>query len=102
MTRKPLAIASWVAVSALIPTTHIIGDQGLNDLKPFLKQNCFECHGPEKQKNDLRFDTLGIDLSDNRTLEVWQEILDQLNLGEMPPQKTVSYTHLTLPTILLV
>ena len=87
MTRKPLAIASWVAVSALFPTTHIIGDQGLNDLKPFLKQNCFECHGPEKQKNDLRFDTLDIDLSDNRTLEVWQEILDQLNLGEMPPQK---------------
>ena len=86
MTRL-LAIARWGAVAILVPFGLAFGDEKLNGLKPFLKQHCFECHGPEKQKNDIRFDTLGIDLSDKRTLEVWQEVLDQLNLGEMPPKK---------------
>ena len=37
-------------------------------------------------KNDIRLDTLGTDLSDHNTLEIWQGVLDQLNLGEMPPE----------------
>ena len=58
--------------------------------RPFIKAHCIECHGPEKQKGDLRFDQLGTDLSDLQTLETWQGILDQLNLGEMPPKKQIS------------
>ena len=59
----------------------------LEEHRPFLKTHCFECHGPEKQKGEFRFDTLGTDLSELNTLEAWQGILDQLNLGEMPPKK---------------
>ena len=59
----------------------------LADFRPFLKTYCIECHGAEKQKGDYRFDTLKTDLSDIETLETWQNILDQLNLGEMPPKK---------------
>ena len=59
----------------------------LADFRPFLKTYCIECHGAEKQKGDYRFDTLKTDLSDIQTLETWQNILDQLNLGEMPPKK---------------
>jgi mono/diheme cytochrome c family protein len=62
-------------------------DSSLTSHKPFLKQYCFECHGPKKQEGDHRFDTLGTDLTDLQTLETWQGILDQLNLGEMPPKK---------------
>ena len=62
-------------------------DKALEALKPFLRTHCLECHGPDKQKNEIRFDTLGTDLTDRRTLEIWQEALDQLNLGEMPPKK---------------
>ncbi|MDB4390837.1 DUF1592 domain-containing protein [Akkermansiaceae bacterium] len=62
-------------------------DPSLNTLGPFLKKHCIECHGPEKQKGDYRFDLLKNDLSDLQTLELWQGILDQLNLGEMPPKK---------------
>ena len=57
--------------------------------RDFLKEYCFDCHGAEKQKGDYRFDTLGTDFSDLSTLETWQGILDQLNLGEMPPQDKV-------------
>ena len=59
----------------------------LKTLEPFLKQHCYECHGAKTQKNDLRFDTLSTDLSEAETLRTWQDILDQLNLGEMPPKK---------------
>ena len=63
------------------------GSESLAELEPFLKQHCFGCHGPEKQKGDIRFDNLGKDLSKVQNLEIWQGMLDQLNLGEMPPKK---------------
>jgi hypothetical protein len=63
-----------------------VQDKELEALKPFLNQHCSTCHGPRKQKNDIRVDTLGTNLSDIPTLETWQGILDQLNLGEMPPE----------------
>ena len=62
-------------------------DALLDSHRPFLQKYCLECHGAEEQKGDYRFDTLGTDLTDLGTLEVWQGILDQLNLGEMPPRK---------------
>ena len=77
-----IAILAFLALSGLASA-----DPSLNTLTPFLKQHCIECHGPDKQKGDYRFDLLKNDLSDLQTLELWQGILDQLNLGEMPPKK---------------
>ena len=54
--------------------------------KSFLKQYCYKCHGPDKQKADRRFDVLPASIDDFKHQELWQEILDQLNLGEMPPE----------------
>ena len=34
-------------------------DPELSKLKPFLEKHCYACHGPEKQKQDLRFRTPG-------------------------------------------
>jgi hypothetical protein len=62
-------------------------DESLKNLVPFLSQHCFECHGAQKQKGDIRLDTLGRDLTRHENLEIWQGVLDQLNLGEMPPKK---------------
>ena len=56
-----------------------------DELQVFLNRNCLACHGAERQENDRRFDNLGNDFSNSETLVAWQEILDQLNLGEMPP-----------------
>ena len=90
-------------------------DSPLDQARPFLRQYCVQCHGPEEQEGDYRFDQISSDLSKVETLEKWQSIVDQLNLGEMPPKDhaqpdfeetnriitlvtPVSYTHLTLPT----
>ena len=69
-------------------------DDSLAKLKPFFKKHCYECHGSKEQKGDIRFDNLGKDLANHETLEIWQGILDQLNLGEMPPKKQPQPTHL--------
>jgi hypothetical protein len=53
--------------------------------KDFLNKYCTQCHGEEKQKADRRFDMLSQSIGDFREQELWQEIVDQLNLGEMPP-----------------
>lgn len=61
------------------------GASPLDDVRPFLKQHCEQCHGAEKQENEKRFDDLGVDLTQVETLQLWQGVLDQLNRGEMPP-----------------
>lgn len=88
-TKRQQRIVLWASLvlSVLALGEFARAESPLNALKPFLKQYCFECHGSDKQKGDYRFDTLGTDLAELKTLETWQGILDQLNLGEMPPKK---------------
>jgi hypothetical protein len=53
----------------------------------FLQDYCIQCHGPTKQTGDRRFDQLTNEIQTPEEALLWQEILDQLNLGEMPPKK---------------
>src|SRR5688572_21639962 len=53
----------------------------------FLQTYCIDCHGAEKQKGDRRFDQLSLPAKSADDLVVLQEIIDQLNLGDMPPKK---------------
>ena len=85
------AVTAVAAVAAIDPVPSqavpaVMTDKAA-DLRPFLARYCYECHGPDKQEQDLRFDTLGHDLADVETLRTWQDILDQVSLGEMPPPK---------------
>lgn len=51
-----------------------------------LKVHCFKCHGPEKQKSDIRFDTLSTDFVNQRAAaEIWHDAMNVIQLGEMPP-----------------
>jgi hypothetical protein len=49
----------------------------------FLADNCIKCHGPEKQKGDLRLDTLPPLPGEPRR---WTEIYTAISSGEMPPE----------------
>ncbi|PHR90005.1 MAG: hypothetical protein COA78_35550 [Blastopirellula sp.] len=53
----------------------------------FLKTHCYDCHGVKKQSSDRRFDTLATEFKTIEQIDHWQDILDQINLGEMPPKK---------------
>ena len=47
------------------------GDNHL--LVPFLKAYCIDCHGPDKQKGDRRFDRLTGNFSNINEAETFQE-----------------------------
>jgi hypothetical protein len=55
-------------------------------LEPFLKANCTRCHGAEKQKGDVRFDDADWMINTNDEAQRWQDVLDVLNGGDMPPE----------------
>ena len=75
-----------VALSLLNSTPLPAADE--TQVKPdaFLSRYCLGCHGSNEQKGDRRFDnlptTVGVDVAIG---ERWQEVLHQLQLGEMPP-----------------
>ena len=58
------------------------------DVRPVMEALCFDCHGPDKAKGDIRLDTLNPDLVKGPDAETWLDALDQINLGEMPPKKS--------------
>ena len=68
----------------------------LNDkVHSFIQDHCIKCHGPEKDKGDRVLHEFpiktnkgySIDLGNSKTVHILQDVLDQLNLGEMPPKK---------------
>ena len=56
-------------------------------LKPFLEKNCFRCHGEKVQKAKLRLDTAKFKPTDPDSYDFWQNVLDRVASGEMPPLK---------------
>ncbi len=60
---------------------------GPSEFQHFLKTYCNDCHGAEKQKGDRRFDQLALPVAKLDTLIELKDIIDQINLDEMPPKK---------------
>lgn len=63
---------------------------GAASLKPeeFLSRYCLDCHDADVQKGDRRLDDLPLKVgTDIAIAERWQEVLHQIQLGEMPPAK---------------
>jgi len=53
------------------------------DPHAILKDHCLGCHSTEKQKGDLDLETSDI----RKDSHVWENVLEQIELGEMPPKK---------------
>jgi len=51
----------------------------------FFRSHCIDCHGPDAQEGKLRLDQLPPDFSGATAAVKWVEVMDRLNLGEMPP-----------------
>ena len=76
---KPIALILFLAASTSL---HAAVDPRV---PAFLKTYCIDCHGPKKQKGDFRVDELKISAT-AADAENWQLVLDNLHLGEMPPE----------------
>ncbi|QDU92810.1 DUF1592 domain-containing protein [Lignipirellula cremea] len=56
-------------------------------IRPLLQKHCVSCHGADKQEADFRLDQLGADMLQEKTAEVWHELVNRVNGGEMPPKE---------------
>jgi hypothetical protein len=58
------------------------------EIQPLLQKLCADCHGSKQPKGNLQIDALRHDLAAGDDAETWQDVLDRVNLGEMPPLKS--------------
>lgn len=63
-----------------------------NEIQPILDKYCYQCHGPTKQKGDMRLDVLNWDMVHGGDAEKWHSALDEINAGNMPPKKKPQLT----------
>ncbi len=83
-----------VIISGLLVVLHTYGspletsvtELPADELKPFLERYCMDCHGERKQKGQVRFDDISFSITNDDTAQHWQDVLDQLNGGDMPPE----------------
>ncbi len=52
----------------------------------FMKKHCYRCHGTETQEAELALHGMERVIKDSADALNWQDILDKLNAGEMPPE----------------
>lgn len=80
--------AIWIVVSdrSLVANAGAAVPQFDQDVLPILLSHCSRCHGADQQEAGIRLDNLSTDLTGNRAAaEDWQEVLNVVNAGEMPP-----------------
>lgn len=53
----------------------------------FFGKYCYDCHDAATKKADLNLEGLTRTIANDTDAQHWQDILDQLNAGEMPPRK---------------
>jgi hypothetical protein len=57
------------------------------EIRPLFKEFCFACHSTEKHKGDLDLERFTSLREVMKQPKVWQNVVEQLSLGEMPPKE---------------
>ncbi len=57
-----------------------------DSIEGFFENYCYDCHDSITAKADLNLEDLPRSIADSADALNWQDILDQLNAGEMPPK----------------
>jgi len=52
----------------------------------FLRKHCVRCHNDKKQEGKVRLDDMDVSFSTHELVYRWQDVLDVLNSGDMPPE----------------
>jgi hypothetical protein len=59
----------------------------LKEVQPLLKRYCLECHSTKLKKGHLDLERFGSIEQVRKELKRWQQVLEQLEAGEMPPKE---------------
>ncbi|MDI1314376.1 DUF1592 domain-containing protein [Prosthecobacter sp.] len=75
------------SLSAVLVSSLGLAVRAAEPFDAFLEKHCISCHGPKKEKGDLRIDQLSRDFKMGADTHHWAEMVEQVNSGEMPPKK---------------
>ncbi len=84
-----ISLAMVLFIAAYSPTVRAAEPIPLARVAPLLKQHCSKCHDSSavKPKGGLKIDKLNTDLLKGKDIDHWQEVLNRLNFGDMPPKE---------------
>lgn len=82
-----LLLAILIPFVSMIPQSTEAAVVELSEqVKAFVGKYCLECHDSLSEKGDLNLEDLSYVLDTPNSAQHWQDVLDVLNLGEMPPE----------------
>lgn len=88
-------VAGWMIYTARHASSEAIAADNVpvvnelllpSEVATALGDNCLSCHGPDKQKGGIRLDTLDPDFVNGIHAEDWHDVLNAIQLGDMPPK----------------
>src|SRR5438034_10406896 len=82
--RHPLRQAFTLIVASILPCAAAEFEK---EIRPLLKEDCLGCHSAEKHKGDLDLERFTSMIEVRKHPKVWQAVVEQLALGEMPPKE---------------
>ena len=78
----------WAIASCVVLHGAAFGaDDFQTSILPLLKERCNSCHSTKKQKGDLDLERFASVADIKREPMIWEGVLDQIHMGEMPPKK---------------
>ena len=81
--RRLFALTSGLLLSVSL----LQADDYAERVLPILKDSCLNCHSTKKQKGDVDLERFATAADIRQSPKVWEEVLDQVASGEMPPKK---------------
>ncbi len=84
-----LAIASigFADRNAAADELHQVTATLVDEVQPFLKQYCFDCHGPDQASAAVNFERLLSELNVNAQFKSWEKVAHVLGSHTMPPKE---------------
>jgi hypothetical protein len=82
--RHPLRQALMLILASTLPCNAVDYEK---EIRPLLKEYCLGCHSTAKHKGDLDLERLTSLSEAMKHPKVWQGVVEQFSLGEMPPKE---------------
>lgn len=70
----------------LLPTTALSNDVFDSQIRPLLVRHCVTCHSTEKLEGELDLERFKTGEDAGGSPAVWESVLEQVTIGEMPPK----------------
>lgn len=67
------------------------GTDYASQIQPLMQKYCYSCHDANKQKGDIRLDTLNPNMIEGHDAEKWALALEMLEFEEMPTRKAKAH-----------